>query len=42
LWDAARLPACEHCRLQRIERLRRLNVAGRPEPRIACAWCDAA
>jgi archaeosine synthase beta-subunit len=42
LWDAARLPACEHCRPQRIERLRRLNVAGRTEPRIACAMCDAA
>jgi radical SAM enzyme (TIGR01210 family) len=42
LWDAGRLPACEHCRSQRIERLRRLNIAGRPEPRDACAMCDAA
>jgi radical SAM enzyme (TIGR01210 family) len=42
LWDAERLPACEHCRSQRIARLRRLNVAGRPEPRVACARCDAA
>ena len=42
LWDVELLPACEHCRSQRIARLRRLNVAGRPEPRIACARCDAA
>jgi radical SAM enzyme (TIGR01210 family) len=39
LWDAARLPACEHCRLVRVERLRRLNVTGRAEPRIGCTMC---
>jgi hypothetical protein len=39
LWDAERLPACEHCRGARIERLRRLNVSGRIEPRVACPMC---
>lgn len=42
LWDAERLPACEHCRSERIERLRRLNITGRPEPRIACTMCATA
>jgi archaeosine synthase beta-subunit len=39
LWDAERLPACEHCRSERVERLRRLNVGGRAEPRICCGVC---
>ena len=42
LWDVERLPACEHCRSDRIERLRRLNITGRAEPRIACTMCGAA
>ena len=42
LWDAEKLPACEQCRAPRIERLRRLNVTGRAEPRIACAGCGGA
>lgn len=42
LWDAERLPACEHCRSERVERLRRLNVTGRAGPRIGCAMCGAA
>jgi uncharacterized Fe-S cluster-containing MiaB family protein len=42
LWDAEKLSACEHCGSERIARLRRLNVAGRAEPRIACAMCGAA
>ncbi|MBA3342851.1 MAG: radical SAM protein [Gemmatimonadaceae bacterium] len=42
LWDVERLPACEHCRSARIERLRRLNVIGRAEPRIDCSVCGAA
>jgi radical SAM enzyme (TIGR01210 family) len=42
LWDVERLPACEHCRSERIARLRRLNVTGRVEPPIACAGCGAA
>ena len=41
LWDADRLSACEYCRSERIERLRRLNVTGRAEPRIACPKCGA-
>jgi radical SAM enzyme (TIGR01210 family) len=40
LWDAAFLSACVHCRSARIERLRRLNVSGLAEPRIACSLCD--
>ena len=39
LWDAERLPSCEHCRATRVERLRRLNVVGRMEPRVTCARC---
>ena len=41
LWDAERLIACEHCRSGRVDRLRRLNVTGRAEPRIACSRCGA-
>ena len=40
LWDAEQLPGCEHCRTQRIERLRRLNMTGRAELRVACSMCD--
>ena len=39
LWDVERLPACEHCRSERIARLRRLNLTGRVEPRPACSKC---
>ena len=39
LWDAERISACAHCRSARIERLRRLNVSGRVEPRVACPLC---
>jgi radical SAM enzyme (TIGR01210 family) len=39
LWNVDRLPACEQCRSARIERLRRLNLTGRSEPRISCALC---
>jgi hypothetical protein len=35
------LPECAECRAARVERLRRLNVSGAPEPRVACAACDA-
>lgn len=42
LWDAELLPACAHCRLARVERLRRLNVTGRAEPPVACLACDVA
>ena len=39
LWDAKRLDACEDCKSSRIERLRRMNLNGRSEPRIACPTC---
>jgi radical SAM enzyme (TIGR01210 family) len=42
LWDVERPLACERCRPPRIERLRRLNVSGRVEQRIACTMCGAA
>jgi archaeosine synthase beta-subunit len=42
LWDVDRMPACEHCRPARVARLRRLNVTGRAEPRIACTMCGGA
>ena len=42
LWDVERLPSCEHCRAERVERLRRMNVTGSAQPRIACAVCRAA
>ena len=40
LWDVRRLPACDHCRSMRVERLRRMNVTGRAEPRITCSACE--
>jgi archaeosine synthase beta-subunit len=42
LWDVERLAACERCGSERIARLRRLNVTGRAEPRIACTTCGGA
>jgi archaeosine synthase beta-subunit len=36
LWDVERLPGCEHCRAQRVERLRRFNLTGRMQPSVAC------
>jgi radical SAM enzyme (TIGR01210 family) len=38
-WDLERLSACEDCRAERGERIRRVNVTGRAEPRIACVRC---
>lgn len=40
LWDIERLSACEHCNVQRIERLKRANVSGRSEARIDCHICS--
>ena len=40
-WDLERLPACEHCRNERIERLRRLNQSGSARPRIVCRACES-
>jgi radical SAM enzyme (TIGR01210 family) len=42
LWDAERLPACDACRAARVERLRRLNLTGTAEPRVACEMCGGA
>jgi radical SAM enzyme (TIGR01210 family) len=42
LWDVERLPACEQCRVQRIARLRRLNITGLFEPAIRCTTCGPA
>jgi len=42
LWDVDRLAACEDCKSARIDRLRRMNVSGRTEPRISCHTCGGA
>jgi radical SAM enzyme (TIGR01210 family) len=39
LWDIDRLPACQHCRAERVERLRRVNVSGRAESQVSCGAC---
>ena len=41
LWDIDLLPACEHCKVARIERLRRLNAVGRAVPRVECLVCGS-
>jgi archaeosine synthase beta-subunit len=40
LWDVDRLPACAHCRPERIERLRRMNTTGRAQAQTACVICE--
>ena len=40
-WDVERFAPCDACRHARIERLQRINVTGRPEPRVGCAACGA-
>jgi uncharacterized Fe-S cluster-containing MiaB family protein len=39
LWDVELLATCPGCSEARIERLRRLNLTGRPEPRVECGVC---
>ncbi len=39
LWDVDCLIDCTACGPARIERLRRINVTGRPEPAIECRVC---
>jgi radical SAM enzyme (TIGR01210 family) len=39
LWDVERLLACNDCGGARTERLRRMNMTGRTEPRVACGAC---
>lgn len=41
LWDAERLPACEHCRSARVERLREANVTGKAQMPVHCDSCAA-
>ena len=36
LWDIERLAACDACATDRAERLRRINMTGRPEPSVPC------
>lgn len=40
LWDAQRLPQCAECGPARVERLGRMNLTGRSEPRATCLVCD--
>jgi radical SAM enzyme (TIGR01210 family) len=42
LWDVGRLVACEECRAARVDRLRRLNLEARAEPRVICSMCEPA
>ncbi|MFQ6046127.1 MAG: radical SAM protein [Gemmatimonadales bacterium] len=39
LWDAERLIACHECGPRRIDRLARMNLSGRLEPRWDCSSC---
>jgi radical SAM enzyme (TIGR01210 family) len=41
LWDLERLGSCARCAPARRERLVRLSLAGRAEPRLECAVCGA-
>lgn len=41
LWDLDRFSPCPDCAAPRTERLRRLNLTGRAEPRLACGRCGA-
>jgi len=39
LWDAALLPGCSECKVDRIDRLAKMNASGCVEPPVACASC---
>ena len=39
LWDAERIATCAECGRARVERLARINLTGRAEPRVECAAC---
>ena len=39
LWDAERLAACGHCKAERIDRLRAMNLTGHGAARVNCAEC---
>jgi archaeosine synthase beta-subunit len=40
LWDVNQLAACEECRSDRVERLRKLNIVGHPIPSVTCGACE--
>jgi len=42
LWDIGRLPACERCGAERVERMRSLNATARAKPPIVCTRCGPA
>ena len=42
LWDIERLTRCPACAAARRDRLRRINLTGQPEPRVACGECGDA
>jgi hypothetical protein len=39
LWDIDGLSQCDQCKTHRVERLERMNLTGRVEPRIECHFC---
>jgi radical SAM enzyme (TIGR01210 family) len=39
LWDVERVSQCRVCASTRRARLARINLSGKPEPRVACAEC---
>ncbi len=41
LWDLERVSDCAHCFDARRRRLGAMNLSGRSEPHVACAWCGA-
>jgi len=40
LWDVPLLAQCGACQPARRERMRRINVSGRGQPRVVCEQCD--
>ena len=42
LWDVERLPACQSCREDRVERIREMNRTGASLPAVECPDCRAA
>ncbi|MGH7694591.1 MAG: radical SAM protein [Gemmatimonadaceae bacterium] len=41
LWDIDRLADCSACAAARVARLKRINVTGRAEARVACSLCHS-
>ena len=39
LWDLEKFSRCSNCFPQRLDRLRRMNLQQRIEPRVACKMC---